>query len=107
LLQGRFLGQGIDGPIYEMASKCHAFAWKTRFSGTKITGSDRKELSVLKRLDHSYNIKFVSSCTQQKFLGLPFYLVAVCDIGELLGDLEELNELGVNSAFLHSQPYIS
>src|ERR1700743_3205257 len=92
LTEGRFLGQGINGPIYETQCKGFVFAWKRRYCRVKINEEDRKELSVLKKLNHHHVVKIAGSYTHHKHLGLLLYPVAVCDLGELLEDVEALND---------------
>ena len=50
LHQGRFLGQGMNGPVYETKCKDYVVAWKQKFCRGQITRKDLKELKILKAL---------------------------------------------------------
>jgi serine/threonine protein kinase len=88
LKEGRFLGHGITGSVYETAIGDHTFAWKRRFCRRKITDVERKEIEILKKLSHKHIIRLVGTYTHRQFLGLLLYPVAVCDLATFFDDYE-------------------
>ena len=88
LEQGRFLGHGSMGSVYETKVRGHDFAWKKRFCRRKIGDKERKEIEILKKISHHHIIQLAGSYTHGPFLGLLLYPVAVCDLGDVLEDLE-------------------
>ena len=90
LKEGRFLGQGSMGAVYETTIKGYAFAWKRRFCRRCIGDAERKEVEILKKVSHHHIIRLAGSYTHQHFLGLLLYPVAFYDLATLLEDTEAL-----------------
>ncbi|KAF2254924.1 kinase-like protein [Trematosphaeria pertusa] len=88
LEQGRFLGHGSMGGVYETSIRGHAFAWKRRFCRRKIGDAERKEIEILKKVSHRHIIRLAGSYTHRQFLGLLLYPVAVCDLATFMEDVE-------------------
>jgi serine/threonine protein kinase len=88
LEEGRCLGYGSMGPVYETTIRGHAFAWKRRYCRYRIGDAERKELEILKKVSHHHIIRLVGSYTYQQFLGLLLYPVAFYDLATLLEDME-------------------
>ncbi|KAJ4357481.1 uncharacterized protein N0V89_002057 [Didymosphaeria variabile] len=90
LVQGRFLGHGSMGSVFETNVQGHTFAWKRRFCRRKIGEAERKEIEILKKVSHHHIIRFAGSYSHRQFLGLLLYPVAVCDLATFLEDFESL-----------------
>lgn len=90
LLQGRFLGYGIHGGVYETTCKGIALAWKRKFCRQKIGRRERQEIEIIKRLNHEHIITLVGTYTQGPFLGLLLWPVAVCDLAAFIEDVDWL-----------------
>lgn len=90
LLQGRFLGHGVNGGVYETVCKGIPLAWKRRYCHKQIVTNDLRELEILKKLNHRHIIKLVGTYTQGPFLGLLLWPVAVCELGTFLEDVDTL-----------------
>ncbi|KAL1611858.1 hypothetical protein SLS60_000079 [Paraconiothyrium brasiliense] len=90
LVQGRFLGHGSMGSVFETNVQGHTFAWKRRYCRRRIGEAERKEIEILKKVSHHHIIKLAGSYTHRQFLGLLLYPVAVCDLATLLEDLESV-----------------
>jgi serine/threonine protein kinase len=91
LVQGRFLGHGAMGGVYETHCKGVALAWKRRFCRKRIGDKERKEIEILKKLSHRHIIQLVGTYTHKQFLGLLLYPVAVCDLATFFEDIETLH----------------
>ncbi|KAF2691848.1 hypothetical protein K458DRAFT_6380 [Lentithecium fluviatile CBS 122367] len=61
LKEGRFLGQGSVGVVYETIIRGHAFAWKRRFCRHRIGDAESKEIEILKKVSHHHIVKFAGS----------------------------------------------
>ncbi|KAF2797022.1 kinase-like protein [Melanomma pulvis-pyrius CBS 109.77] len=88
LTEGRFLGHGVMGGVYETVISGHAFAWKRRFCRRKISDAERKEIEILKKLSHPHIVQLVGTYTHRQFLGLLLHPVAVCDLATFFDDCE-------------------
>ena len=77
LVQGRFLGHGVNGGVWETHCKGVALAWKTKYCRRKIGDVERKEITILKKLSHNHIVKLVGTYTYRRFLGLLLWPVAV------------------------------
>lgn len=88
LLQGRFLGYGIHGGVYETTCNGVQLAWKRKFCRYRIGDRERREIEIIKRLDHRHIIKLVGTYTHGPFLGLLLWPVATCDLATLIEDLD-------------------
>lgn len=94
LVQGRFLGHGVNGGVWETHCKGVALAWKRKYCRRKIGDSERKEIMILKKLSHKHIVKLVGTYTYRQFLGLLLWPVAVCDMATFFEDFETM--LGEN-----------
>jgi serine/threonine protein kinase len=93
LLQGKFLGYGVHGGVYETHVNGKAVAWKKKYCRTKISVQAQREISIIKRLNHQHIIKLVGTYTHGPFLGLLLWPVAICDLATFLSDVDGLNQL--------------
>ncbi|OCL00876.1 kinase-like protein [Cenococcum geophilum 1.58] len=94
LVQGRFLGHGVNGGVWETHCKGVALAWKRKYCRRKIGDAERKEITILKKLSHNHIVKLVGTYTYRQFLGLLLWPVAVCDMATFFEDFETV--LGEN-----------
>lgn len=90
LREGRFLGHGVMGGVYETKVRGQTFAWKRRFCRQAIGQVERKEIEILKKLSHIHIVQLVGTYTHRQFLGLLLYPVAVCDLGTFFEDVESM-----------------
>jgi serine/threonine protein kinase len=90
LTQGRFLGYGVHGGVYETNCNGIALAWKRKFCRTKIGKRELQEIEIIKRLRHQHIIRLVGTYTHGQFLGLLLWPVAVCDLADLMEDRDWL-----------------
>jgi serine/threonine protein kinase len=90
LQQGKFLGYGIQGGVYETICNGVALAWKKKFCRAEIGPQERKEIEILKGLSHRHIIRLVGTYTQGPFLGLLLWPVATCDLATFLDDVDRL-----------------
>jgi serine/threonine protein kinase len=99
LKEGRILGSGSMGSVYETTIGDHTCAWKRRFcKRNKITKEEKTEIAILKKLSHEHIIQLVGSYTHGRTLGLLLYPVAVCDLATFLEDFESIcNERDIES----------
>ncbi|KAK7180169.1 hypothetical protein DPSP01_012796 [Paraphaeosphaeria sporulosa] len=88
LVQGRFLGHGSMGSVFETSVRGFDFALKRRFCRRKIGEAERKEIEILKKLSHRHIIRLAGSYTHRNFLGLLLWPVATCDLATFLEDYE-------------------
>lgn len=95
LNQGRFLGYGVHGGVYETRCKGIPLAWKRKFCRTKIGKRELQEIEIIKRLNHRHIIKLVGTYTHRQFLGLLLWPVAVCDLADLMEDVDWLLQVYV------------
>lgn len=101
LQQGRFLGQGLNGPVYETRCKGVALAWKRKYRRSGFGPRERKEIDIMKKLSHTHIVQLAGSYTLGKFFGLLIWPVAVCDLATLLEDLNVVKKhltLGISTA---------
>jgi hypothetical protein len=90
LVQGRFLGHGSMGGVFETTVRGYSFAWKRRFCRHRIGEAERKELEILKKVSHRHIIRLAGSYTHRQFLGVLLYPVAICDLATFLEDCEAI-----------------
>ncbi len=90
LEQGRWLGYGKNGHVYETKCRGVTLAWKQRYCRHKITQNELREIDILKKLNHKHIVMLVGTYTRLNFLGLLLWPVAVCDLGTFFDDLETL-----------------
>ena len=84
LVQGRFLGHGSRGHVYETTIRGHTFAWKKIYCRHKIGEAERREINILKKVSHRHIIQLAGSYTHRQFLGLLLYPVALCDLATVM-----------------------
>ncbi|KAJ4293117.1 hypothetical protein N0V90_008399 [Kalmusia sp. IMI 367209] len=94
LKEGKFLGHGSMGSVFETTIRGHTFAWKRRFCRKKISDAERSEIEILKRVSHHHIVRLAGSYTHRKFLGLLLYPVATCDLATFLEDSEAILTTG-------------
>src|SRR5436190_9854058 len=90
LQQGRFLGYGVNGGVYETVVQGLSVAWKRRFCRGPIGIGELREIEILKKLRHRHIIKLLGTYTHESFLGLLLWPVAVCDLATFLEDVDNL-----------------
>ncbi|KAJ5606268.1 serine/threonine protein kinase [Penicillium lagena] len=90
LSQGRFLGHGMNGGVFETVVCGQTVAWKRRYCRRQIGVQDLREMDILRKLDGRHIIKLVGTYTHGPFLGLLLWPVAVCDLGTFLEDVDKL-----------------
>ncbi|KAJ6083643.1 serine/threonine protein kinase [Penicillium canescens] len=90
LSQGRFLGHGVNGGVFETIVCGQTVAWKRRYCRRQIAAQDLREMDILKKIDGRHIIKLVGTYTHGPFLGLLLWPVAVCDLGTFLEDVDNL-----------------
>lgn len=90
LLQGRFLGYGVHGGVYETQVNGKAVAWKRKYCRTKITAQAQREIGIIKRLNHRHIIRLIGTYTHGPFLGLLLWPVMICDLATFLADVDGL-----------------
>ena len=88
LREGRNLGHGANGPVYETVIKGVSVAWKRKYCRKTIGPGELKEIEIIKKLRHSHIIRFAGSYTHGRYLGLLLYPVAQCDLATFLEDLD-------------------
>lgn len=94
LVEGRFLGHGVHGGVYEteIASNGIRLAWKRKYVRRKIRQSERREIEIIKRLSHPHIIRLIGTYTRGPVLGLLLWPVATCDLATLLEDADWLRK---------------
>ncbi|CAN9189619.1 kinase-like protein [Alternaria alternata] len=94
LVEGRFLGHGVHGEVYEteIASNGIRLAWKRKYVRRKIRQSERREIEIIKRLSHPHIIRLIGTYTRGPVLGLLLWPVATCDLATLLEDADWLRK---------------
>jgi serine/threonine protein kinase len=90
LSQGRFLGHGVNGGVFETVVCGKRVAWKRRYCRRRIGAQDLREIDILKKLRSRHIINLIGTYTHGPFLGLLLWPVAVCDLGMFLEDVDEL-----------------
>ncbi len=88
LTRGRYLGHGVNGPVYETTYNGIRLAWKQKFSRRKIGDPERREIEIIKKLSHKHVIRLIGTYAQDRCLGLLLWPVAVCDLSNLLEDYD-------------------
>lgn len=90
LAQGRFLGHGMNGGVFETMVCGQKVAWKRRYCRRQIVQQELREMDILKKLDHPHVVKLIGTYTHGPFLGLLLWPVAVCDLGTFMDDANAL-----------------
>jgi hypothetical protein len=63
LLQGRFLGYGVNGVVHQTTCNGVALAWKRKFCRYRIGPGELQEIEIIKKLNHRHIIKLVGTYT--------------------------------------------
>ncbi|CAN9352420.1 unnamed protein product [Alternaria alternata] len=92
LTQGKFLGHGMHGGVYETSCNGVKLAWKRKYCRRKIGERERREIEVIKKLSHRHIIRLMGTYTHGPFLGLLLWPVATCDLASLLEDVDWLQK---------------
>lgn len=90
LLQGRFLGYGVQGGVYETTINTIPVAWKRKFCRYKIGARELQEIEIIRKLNHQHIIELVGTYTHGPFLRLLLWPVAKCDLATFLEDVNVL-----------------
>ncbi|KAL2801532.1 kinase-like domain-containing protein [Aspergillus granulosus] len=90
LTQGRFLGYGVNGGVFETTVCGQTVAWKRQYCRRQISTQDLREMDILKKIDSRHIIKLVGTYTHGPFLGLLLWPVAICDLGTFLEDVDRI-----------------
>jgi serine/threonine protein kinase len=96
LTQGRFLGYGMHGGVYETSCNGIAVAWKRKYCSRRVGHRERREIEIIKRLQHRHVIRLVGTYTHGPFLGLLLWPVAICDLANLIEDIDWLQRPSQN-----------
>ncbi|KAN0117874.1 kinase-like protein [Hyaloscypha variabilis] len=90
LEQGPFLGRGAFADVYEVKCRGISIARKQIFCTRRLKIEDlKREIDVLKKLNHKHIINLLGSYKQGIILGLLLHPVAICDLRKLLDELDE------------------
>lgn len=92
LVQGRFLGYGMHGGVYETTCNGVALAWKRKYCTRRVGHRERREIEIIKRLEHRHIVRLVGTYTHGPFLGLLLWPVAICDLANLIEDVDWLQK---------------
>ncbi|KAF2763061.1 kinase-like protein [Pseudovirgaria hyperparasitica] len=90
LVEGRLLGHGVHGGVYETVVQGKAIAWKRKFTRRQLGDRERKEIDILKKLRHRHIIQLVGTYTKGPIVGLLLYPVATCDLASFMEDVDHL-----------------
>lgn len=82
------LGRGAMGDVYEITIQGYQLAWKKITSKRKVTLYQRKEIEILKKLNHAHMVQLVGTYTYRLDLGILLFPVAVCDLHTFFEDVE-------------------
>jgi hypothetical protein len=97
--EGRCLGKGVNGLVYEARVQGIFFAWKRRWYRGRISQIERKEIEIMKKLSHPHIIRLIGTYTHRQILGMLLYPVAVCDLQTFFQDLEvSISEKEIDAA---------
>jgi serine/threonine protein kinase len=90
LKEGRYLGQGSFGDVYETFCKNLPVARKRVHFKNQVKIKDvKKEVEILQKLSHHHIINLLGSFTQNRMLGLLLLPVADCELGEFLEAIDQ------------------
>ncbi|KAI4906485.1 hypothetical protein J4E90_010559 [Alternaria incomplexa] len=109
LVEGRFLGHGVHGGVYEteIGSNGIRLAWKRKYARRKIGQSERREIEIIKRLSHAHIIRLIGTYTRGLVLGLLLWPVATCDLATLLVDADWLQKRTTDGDWEDSDALVS
>ncbi|KAL2063172.1 hypothetical protein VTL71DRAFT_6244 [Oculimacula yallundae] len=95
LEEGRSLGRGASADVHEVLCRGINIARKQIFCSRRMKIEDvKRELEILRKLDHKHVVTLVGSYTQSRVLGLLLFPAAVCDLGVFLDELDEGQRTG-------------
>lgn len=90
LEEGKLLGRGASADVHEVTCRGLVIARKQIYCSRRMRLEDvRRELDILKKLNHKHVVTLVGSYIQGKVLGLLLLPAAVCDLGVFLDEIEE------------------
>jgi len=96
ILQGRLLGHGVNGRVYEAICHGSKLAWKQRFLQRQVATAELQRLEQLRELDHPHITKLVGTYTHGICFGLLLLPVVTCDLASVLEDLDSLQDFTVD-----------
>lgn len=104
LVDGRWLGRGVTGDVYETKVQGWQLAHKKLVVKRKLADKEKREIEILKRLSsHVHMIQLVGTYTHRNFLGLLLYPVAVCDMYTFFEDVEAWSDVKAEYEDLEDQ----
>jgi serine/threonine protein kinase len=86
----------MHGGVYETSCNGIPLAWKRKYCSRKVGQRERKEIEIIKRLQHRHIIRLVGTYTHGPFLGLLLWPVATCDLADLMEDVDWLQRSSPN-----------
>ena len=90
LEEGQPLGRGAFADVHEVKCKGITLARKQIYCTRRMKIEDvKRELDILKRVDHRHVVTLVGSYTQNRIFGLLLHPAAVCDLGVFLDELDD------------------
>lgn len=90
LEEGISLGRGASADVHEVTCCGVKIARKQIFCSRRMKIEDvKRELEILRKLDHKHVVTLIGSYTQSRVLGLLLFPAAVCDLGVYLDELDE------------------
>lgn len=93
--EGISLGRGASADVHEVKCRGVRLARKQIFCSRRMKIEDvKRELDILKKLNHKHVVTLIGSYTQSRVLGLLLYPAAVCDLGVYLDELDEERKSG-------------
>jgi hypothetical protein len=92
LVEGRLLGSGVHGGVFETESNGIRLAWKRKCFRRTIGQKERRGIEIIKRLSHPHVIRLVGTYAHGRILGLLLWPVAICDLATLLEDADWLRK---------------
>ncbi|KAG4436726.1 hypothetical protein IFR05_007780 [Cadophora sp. M221] len=88
--EGISLGRGASADVHEVICRGVKIARKQIFCSRRMKIEDvKRELEILRRLDHKHVVTLLGSYTQSRVLGLLLFPAAACDLGVYLDELDE------------------
>ncbi|KAH7381112.1 kinase-like domain-containing protein [Cadophora sp. MPI-SDFR-AT-0126] len=90
LEEGMSLGRGASADVHEVVCRGVKIARKQIFCSRRMKIEDvKRELDILRKLDHKHVVTLLGSYTQRMVLGILLFPAAVCDLGVYLDELDE------------------
>ncbi|PVH79939.1 kinase-like protein [Cadophora sp. DSE1049] len=88
--EGISLGRGASADVHEVVCRGVKIARKQIFCSRRMKIEDvKRELEILRKLDHKHVVTLLGSYTQRMVLGILLFPAAVCDLGVYLDELDE------------------